>query len=342
MTIGDYCASITRGDIVTDRNYQRSEQVWPPMAKSYLIESIVLDYPLPKFFLHQLTDVRTRQAVKHIVDGQQRSQAIIDFYSNTLRLSENLETDELCGRNYEELDEESRQKFLDYGLSIDLLTAATTTEVIEVFRRMNSYTVPLNPEEKRHAVYQGEFKWFINRFAKKLQPTFRSLGTFAEKQFIRMQDAKLLAEIADAYTGGITTTNSKKLDDLYKKFDPTFEAAEEFDESITGAIEHVVSWPEIHGGPLVKPYQMYALLLAVAHVISPIDHLQLLFESRGADAIERETAVPALSQLSNAIDQEDEEGEFGQFVLASTSKTNVKAQRETRFRWFCRALSGGV
>ena len=35
MTIRDYCAALGRGDIIINRDYQRSDQVWPQMAKSY-------------------------------------------------------------------------------------------------------------------------------------------------------------------------------------------------------------------------------------------------------------------------------------------------------------------
>ena len=59
---------------------------------------------------------------------------------------------------------------------------------------MNSYTVPLNPEEHRHASYQGRFKWFANRLGKRYNGVFREIGLFSEKQLLRMADTKLLAE----------------------------------------------------------------------------------------------------------------------------------------------------
>lgn len=340
MTIRDYSAALGRGDIVINRNYQRSDQVWPQMAKSYLIETIILDYPVPKLFLHQATDVRTRQSVKHIVDGQQRTQAILDVHADKLPLSNALETEALRGTVFSSLDEENKQRFLDYGLSIDLFTAAPVDEVIEVFRRMNSYTVPLNPEEKRHAQFQGLFKWFVNATAKRLQPAFMQLGTFSEKQIIRMLDAKLITEIAHAYVHGISTTNAKNLDELYKSRDSAFDEGGMLETDLTTAAAQLSEWPELHNGPLTKPYQIYALALALVHVRRPIPTLESVFVSQHLHAIDSGAALPALSLLANAIEQDEPAANYAGFVEASTSKTNVKSQRETRFRWFCRALAG--
>src|SRR6202030_3121141 len=123
-------------------------------------------YPIPKFYLYQVTDLRTRQTVKEIVDGQQRSMAIRDYFAGVFRLSQVIELEDARGKTYDELGEQLQGQFLGYGLAYDLLVGATSTEVRETFRRMNLFTVPLNPEEQRHAVYQGKFKWFVHRVAR--------------------------------------------------------------------------------------------------------------------------------------------------------------------------------
>jgi hypothetical protein len=339
LTIRDYRDAIQRGDIVINRDYQRSNQVWPDTAKSYLMETIIRDFPVPKLFLHQTQDRRTRKSLKHIVDGQQRTQAIMDFCDDKFALSRVVETEDLRGLKFSELDEEVRESFLNYGLSMDLFTAAPIEQVIEVFRRMNSYTVPLNPEEKRHAGWQGAFKWFINRLAKSSQPTFRDIGAFSEKQIFRMADAKLLTEICHAIINGIETTNSRKLDGLYKSFDRKFEQEREVEEAITTALGEIVSWAELHNGPLMKPYQLYSLSLATVHVRCRLPKMQQLFRMQRGRAIDKDEAVYELSLLADAVEQENGD-DYEEFVLASTSKTNVKKERETRFLWFCRALTG--
>jgi hypothetical protein len=340
-TIRDYREAMLRGDIVINRDYQRSNQVWPDMAKSYLMETILLEFPIPKLFLHQAIDAKTRKPIKHIVDGQQRTQAIMDFMEDKFALSEKIETEELRGLKYSELDEEYTDKFLDYGLYVDLFTAAPIEEVIEVFRRMNSYTVPLNPEEKRHAGFQGDFKWFINRLVKLTEPTFRTLGAFSDKQFFRMADSKLLTEICHAIDNGITTTNARSLDGIYRKFNKKWEGEDDMEEPITTALGEIAGWVDLHNGPLMKPYQLYSLVLAVAHVRCKIPKLQDVYRVARAKAIDSAEALEALSKLAEAVEQgEEADSDYEDFVLASTSKTNVKKERETRFKWFCKAITG--
>jgi hypothetical protein len=48
-------------------------------------------------------------------------------------------------------------------------------------------------------------------------------------------------------------------------------------------------------------------------------------------------------ELSAALDLDEEQANsspFAEFIRASRDRTNVKAQRETRVRWFIKALSG--
>jgi len=341
LTIRDYRDALARGDIVINRDYQRSNQVWPDMAKSYLMETIIRDFPIPKLFLHQTHDPKTRKPIKHIVDGQQRTQAILDFCEDKYALSRVVETESLRGLRFSDLAEESAEAFLDYGLSMDLFTAAPIEQVIEVFRRMNSYTVPLNPEEKRHAGYQGVFKWFINRLALSCQPTFRQIGAFSERQFFRMADAKLLTEVCHAMENGIETTNARKLDSIYRLRDSSFDSEAGAEDAVMKALGEISGWTELHNGPLMRPYQLYSLILAVAHVQAPLATLQDVFHIPRAARISRTNAVQLLSKLAEAVErEEDADDEYAEYVSASTSKTNVKREREIRFVWFCRALTG--
>src|SRR5262245_51394389 len=114
MTVADYCKAMEQREIVVNPEYQRSDKVWPDTAKSFLIETILLGFPIPKLSLHQKVDLKSRKTVKEIVDGQQRSRAILDFYQGALRLSRSLDTLSAVGRTYEELEEEQKASFLNY------------------------------------------------------------------------------------------------------------------------------------------------------------------------------------------------------------------------------------
>ena len=126
-TVADYCQAMERKEIIVNRAYQRSDKVWLPVARSFLIETILKSYPIPKFFLFPQTDLKSRKTHREIVDGQQRSRAIFDFYNDQFPLSHSSEIPEAAGKYYSELADELQQAFLDYALSVDFFLAATPT-----------------------------------------------------------------------------------------------------------------------------------------------------------------------------------------------------------------------
>lgn len=339
-TVADYCQAMDRGDIVVNRDYQRSDKVWPEIARSYLIETILLGFPMPKLSLYQVTDVASKRTYKEIVDGQQRSRAISDFYHDRLELASTLDIEEVATRVFTTLTDDYKTAFLNYPLSVDLFVAATQEEVRETFRRMNSYTVPLNPEEHRHAVYQGRFKWFVHKLAHRYQESLLRMDVFTQKQLVRMADTKLLAELCHALLFGIKTTNKALLDRLYRDHDKAFDGQRHLSKVIGSAMDQLIEWPELHGGNLMRPYVAYSLLLAIVHMKDQQDTLQGAYPSPQIARFNRATTITNLTALSEVLEDPDEPGMFAEFVAACSSKTNVGAQREIRFRWMCQALSG--
>jgi hypothetical protein len=333
MTVADYCAGMDSRGIVVNREYQRSDKVWPDPARSYLIESIVLGYPVPKLSLYQITDLKSRKTVKEIVDGQQRSTAIHDFFHDRLALARSLDTQGLAGRKYSELEPELQRQFLDFSLSLDLFVSATREEIVEVFRRINSYTIPLNPEEHRHAIYQGQFKWFINRISKRFASLLLRIGLFSEKSLVRMADAKLFVEVCDALLNGIRTTNKRILDGVYSQKDKQFAEEKDLLKQITDALDQLAEWPEIHKSVLMRPYVTYSLLLALTHMRGRVSTLEPLFPSPRLKTFDKGSAIANLSLLSEALENPDESAGFKGFIAACSGKTNTKQQRETRFKW---------
>jgi len=329
MTIADYCAAMNRHEIVTNPNYQRSDKVWPPAARSFLIESILLGYPIPKIFLFQKTDLKSKKTIKEIVDGQQRSKTI----------SSKSKIEDAAGKKYEQIGDDHKGAFLNYQLSVDLFLSATPKEIREAFRRLNSYTVPLNPEEKRHAEYQGDYKWFAHEVSSDYEEIFLEMGVFGQKQIIRMQDTKLVTEVTHALLHGITTTKSKQLDDVYADLDDKFPQREMIEKRIDKAMDWLMEIDDIHDGPLMAPHIFYSLLLAVTHIQVPSDKLKETFDLDAPVEIDKDIATSNLSKLAEALESDPAPKKFKSFVDASSEKTNVESQRKTRFEWICKALT---
>jgi hypothetical protein len=329
---------LDNGEVTVNHDYQRSDKVWPAAARSFLIETILLGYPMPKLSMHQKTDVKSRRTIKEIVDGQQRTQAIVDFSKNELKLARLGELEDYRGRRYNDLDDDLQGQFLSYPIDVDLFTGASDEEIREVFRRMNSYTVPLNPEETRYSIYQGAMKWFVYGLARTHDTSMLKLGTFSQKNLARMADSKLYAEIIHAVLNGIATTKKQQLDALYRENDKQFARATEVKERLDGAVDLLLAMEGIQRGPLVKPHQTYSLVLALMHLAKPIASLKPLFGNRRPRRVDPATAEQALVPLAEALEAEPVPPSYRGFVKASTSKTNVKAQRERRFKTYCGAL----
>lgn len=339
LTIADYCQMLERKEVTVNRDYQRSDKVWPQAAQSFLIETILLGYPMPKLSLHQRTDIKTRRTVKEIVDGQQRTRTIQSFYEGALRLTRTQELGEFAGLAYSDLPDELKQTFLEYSLSIDLFTGATSEEIREVFRRINSYTVPLNPEEHRHATYQGEMKWFIYDLSRAYDTTMLRLGSFTEGRIVRMADAKLYSEITHACNHGISTTNKRSLDRLYRDNNADFPQRDDMYGRFETGLDVLLKMEDLHKGPLMKPHVIYSLILAIMHYLQPIPSLEEDIPSVAHGALDLALAVPILSELAEALSDEEHDEQFISFVKASQTKTNVRKQRITRVQSLYMAMA---
>lgn len=335
FTIAEYCEQMVSNSIIVNREYQRTSKVWPPAARSYLIDTILHGYPMPKISLYQKTDLKSRRTIKEIVDGQQRSQAILDFYDNNLRISGR---SDFSGKKYQDLDEPEQQRFMGYSLSADVFVSANDDEIRQTFRRINSYTVPLNPEEQRHATHQGAFKWFIVEVTETYAPTLKMLGVFTERNLSRMQDAKLFTEIVLAYSQAIQTFSKARLDKFYDEHEPEFRDADRVRRKLDGAFSRIIPWDAIHKGTLMKPFNFYSLVLALFHMTGPVQPLQTRYAPRSPKFGSEDVILSNLGTLANALEQESPPEKLQEFVDACSEATNTKKQRERRFKWFCKAL----
>jgi hypothetical protein len=336
FTIAEYCEQMRNGRIVINRNYQRSPKVWPPAARSYLIDTILCGFSIPKLSLYQITDLKTRQTIKEIVDGQQRSQAILDFSDDKLRLTSN---SAFRGAVYSQLDEIQQQKFVSYQLSVDLFTSAVESEIRELFRRINSYNVPLNPQEKRHSVWQGAFKWFIVECSNQYAQALKEIGVFNESQLARMEDSRLLSDLCFAMLHGIASASENNLEKMYRENDPAFPAAEACAKNLRFAMDTILSWKQLHQGALMKKYNFFTLTLAIIHAHNPLAPLQPIYQVDNPQAtFQTDVVLSNLSALANAQEEDATGGSFGAFVDAAAKTTDRKKPREERFRWMCAAL----
>ena len=335
LTIAQYCGQMQNHEIVVNHDYQRSSRVWPAPARSYLIDTILLGYPIPKLALYQKTDLRSRQTINEIVDGQQRSRAILAFFDDKLRITGK---SDFAGKRYSQLDEPDQQRFIEYQLSLDIFTGATENEIRQVFRRINSYMVPLNPQEIRHATHQGAFKWFIVALIERYAQALKQIGVFSEPQLSRMNDGALFTEITLAMLSGIKTSRITLLKDLYESKDREFTEAKSLERRFDEVFGQILDWTDLHNGVLMKPYNFYSLFLAVTHCQRPLAPLAPAFTVTRTGLSDPDVVLANLSSLAAAAEGEVTDSQFANFVAANAEATNTERQRTVRFQWFCRAI----
>lgn len=348
-SVARFCEELNDGVVAINRDYQRMPGVWPKDAQSFLIETILLGFPIPKLTLFEHTDIRSRKTVTELVDGQQRATAILAFFRNALTLSRSLEfVPDAAGRSYETLDPDLQGRFLTYSLGFDTLTDTSPAQIREAFRRINSYEVPLNYEEQRHARFQGAFKWLVYRLAREYDEDLQRFGTFAENNLVRMGDMKLIAEVAHAIQTGVKTTNRRSLDNMYRDFEKAYPDREQpfpFGDDLTmylaSAMDYVGRLTEIWRTRLSKQYSMYSLILAIIHAEHDVPTLNEL--GLGGQGLLPATAATAnLSRIAALVDVESTEyppGPDRRLVEAFETRTNVRDQRVLRAQAFLKAVS---
>lgn len=144
------------GDYLLRPEYQRRRR-WSIDKKSRLIESFVMNVPIPPIFLYEYEYSRYE-----VMDGLQRLSTIMQFYDDEFVLQGLMEWPELNERTYSSLPASVRAGIdRRYLSSIILLqeTARNSTEaqILKqlVFERINSGGERLTPQESRNAIHGG-------------------------------------------------------------------------------------------------------------------------------------------------------------------------------------------
>ncbi len=139
--------------------YQRTP-VWSDSKKQLLIDSILRQYDMPKFYLRSSTDGKYDHEV---VDGQQRLNAIWDFHDNQYMLGDIskdiLDFGDLSDKLFSELSSEVQDRFALFELNIVEVENASDLEIRDLFLRLQE-GIALNPVEKRNAM-PGNMRDFI-------------------------------------------------------------------------------------------------------------------------------------------------------------------------------------
>ncbi|MFB3918398.1 MAG: DUF262 domain-containing protein [Terriglobales bacterium] len=146
-----------------DPPYQRRGRLWSTTDKEYLIDSILNGFDVPKIYVADFTwgdSPLNRQKLPYaIIDGKQRLEAIFDFFSGNITLSNDFKYLEdpslsLGGLGYQDLKRRHpliAETFDEYSLMVMRVVAQSDAPIMELFVRLNR-SKPLTGAEIRNAM----------------------------------------------------------------------------------------------------------------------------------------------------------------------------------------------
>jgi len=178
------CEKVDNGRLIVSPEFQRN-YVWDrkPIIKSRLIESILLDIPIPIIYTAE-----TEFGKEEVIDGQQRILTFHSFRNNKFILKGLTILKELNGKKYSELPEEFKDKFLDREITVIKILSQSQKDIkFEIFVRLNRGSIKLKEQELRNCIYRGNFNNLLKDLVKN-KDFLRLQGL--EKPHKRMDDAE--------------------------------------------------------------------------------------------------------------------------------------------------------
>lgn len=185
-TIYDFIEKYEDKKLHLNPPYQR-KFIWSLSDQQILIESIIRGFAIPNIFLYKKSEVY------EMVDGQQRTRTIVNFYNKGFKTSE--------GSYY---SKEAFPSFLSYAIPVTVITKIEKDESIEEFYALvNKAGIHLNrPELKRAEYFDTTFLKLVNELAGLKE--FQDLKLFSDFSEKRMIDVDFVSELSTQMIDGIT------------------------------------------------------------------------------------------------------------------------------------------
>lgn len=186
-----------RGKLVLQPDFQR-QFVWDPAKSSRLIESALLDIPLPVIYLSE-----TENGKINVIDGQQRLTAFFSFIDGKFPDGKDFKLSGLrvytdLNRSYfKGLEEDFQDKIRECKVRTITFKKESHKDLsFEIFERLNTGSVSLNNQELRNCVYRGNYNELLKELAKDSDFMYL-MGLKAQDK--RMRDVEFVLRFAAFY-----------------------------------------------------------------------------------------------------------------------------------------------
>lgn len=339
-SINDFLEWHQNNQLELNPRFQR-RSVWNDNARSFLMDTIIRGFPIPKVFIRQKINTLTRKSVREVVDGQQRLRTILSFLNDGFTISKkhNAQYGGLYFSQLNEIDPDIQSAILGYEISCDLLVNMPDPQVLDVFSRLNSYSVVLNEQEKINANHFSPFKLLVDSVSKEYFQFWVENGIISEQKCLRMDDVSLTADLFIAMIEGIK--EKKKIRFFYDKYEKEFdmndeELREKF-HSIMSIIKTI--FPDgLKTTEYKRVHFFYSLFTTLYHIqygLSNLDPVNFVINP------ENETHIARISRALDKVEEiyQIEEGGANltddeiEFISACHKATTDASRRLTRTKF---------
>jgi hypothetical protein len=245
--------------------FQR-KPVWTDLQRSALIETILLDLPIPEVFIQQETTPEGK-TLYIVVDGQQRIRSILEFIGdeNEPGYSLMLEDDpEWAEMSFSDLTDSQKTKFWSYWLSARILDDTDEKEIRDMFSRLNKNAVPLNKQELRNATYWGHFITLASDLAE--EDFWAENRIVTPKQIRRMLDIEFVSELLIGVMHG--PQGKRVIDDYYRLYEVEFPDQASYKRRFHKTLELIQeTLPDIKATRWRNKNDFYTLFVTVATLL---------------------------------------------------------------------------
>lgn len=159
-SVSDIVRMMKDGDINLNPEYQRN-YIWDNKKASMLIESIVLNVPIPVIYVSQEADDTWT-----VIDGLQRLNSLKRFFDRDFKLSGLELLSDLNKSDAYTLNPKALRMLKNGLLRIIVISHDSHEEIkYDVFMRLNRGSVKLNEQELRNCLYRGKFNELLKNLS---------------------------------------------------------------------------------------------------------------------------------------------------------------------------------
>jgi hypothetical protein len=163
LTVYELIRKYNQKKLIIDPDFQRN-LVWNVKQRSQFIESILLNFPLPPWYVNQAIDGNYI-----IVDGLQRTSTLYDFFEDEFALQGLKVLEKLNNCKFSDLENipgNYQTKIEDKQITLyRIMPTVPSAIVYDIFHRVNTGGTQLNQQEVRNCIFSGKSTILLKELA---------------------------------------------------------------------------------------------------------------------------------------------------------------------------------